>query len=90
MYRVNVLDGDRVVGMFAAEYDGHDEHLARLLRMVGLTYCQDRRSEDGPVKVQIWDEQRQEWHNPSGRPMPDDWDGVLVMRVEVKVGSWNG
>jgi len=73
----------------AAEYDAtgpDDRHLKVLLRRLALTYTMDPAKK---VKVSIWNEQRQCWHHPAGKRMPESWDGILHMETTVHVGSAN-
>lgn len=40
------------------------------------------------VAVRIWDFQRQEWHHPGGKTMPDGWSGFLPVKVTANIGSY--
>jgi len=93
---VTTVDGHVVPKMLidaAAQYSNApgEPNLDETLRALLMHVCAEKGRK---ISVQIYDEQRQRWYHPLGDAktdhMPADWDGLLPVRVEVKVGSWNG
>jgi hypothetical protein len=62
----------------------NDADLGGLLRMIAIHYG----TRKGQVfRVSVWDPIKDRWHHPGGITMREDWDGMLPVDLDARVGS---
>lgn len=83
LYNVWVFIDDKPEWLGGVDYK---EDLDGLLQTLALRFAVSPK-QDVAIRIHRFNHGDEKWYHPGGKAMPDDWNGLLPLKVTVNVGS---